>query len=360
MAPKNRRHGGAILAAVCALGLSSCATADYGNGTTGSLTAIGSASQNGPIAAWLKGWAKENPPTSLRFSPDGDAVGRDAMVRGMAHFASLDSQLTREDWESSKTACGPEGAFAVPTSVTPIGVAYNVSSLRNVNLDASTLSAIFHGDITRWNDKRISELNPDTKLPDMKIVPVWARAESGLAQAVGRYLSPNDGAAAGIATQTWANASAGQSVATYADIAKKVDDTAGSITFMDRSSIGSRFSTAALRFGDEFVKFTEDAFTTAVANAKVSEAVGGGVDMSLQVGASPGYSLAFVGYQAFCHSYQNPALARLVKSWASYVTGGGGQANSTYFAQVMSPNSKALELSSSAVETIKASQDDNH
>lgn len=361
MGHKSRGPGVAILGAVCLLGLTSCATAEYGPGpgVTGSLTAIGSISQNGPISAWQQGWTKQFPQTSLRFSPDGDTSGRDALFRGMAHFASLDSQLTATDWEDSKAACGPEGAFAVPTSVTAIGVAYNVAGLRNVRLDQALLTAIFEGKITRWDDQQIAALNPDTSLPSMKIVPVWAKAESGLTQAVGEYLkSSPETAAHAAAARKWPDNTAGQSVATYGDLATKVDATAGAVAFMDRVSIGTRFSTATLKFGEEFVKVTDDALGTAVDRSVISEAPGGGVQLTLQAGRGPGYSLGFVGYQAFCHSYKNPALARLVRSWAEYVTDEGGQANSTYFAQVGSPSVLALERSHAAVGTIKAEHDD--
>ncbi|MDD1477061.1 substrate-binding domain-containing protein [Arthrobacter sp. H16F315] len=356
---KPRRQVLALLASVCALGLASCSAAEYGTGVTGSLTAIGSISQMGSISAWQQGWSKEFRQTSLRFSPDGDASGRDALFRGMAHFASLDSQLTTNDWELSKAACGPEGAFAIPTSVTAVGVAYNVAGLRNVRLDQAVLAAMFEGKITRWDDQKIADLNPGTALPDMKIVPVWAAGGSGLTQAVGDYLqSSPETAARPPMTGKWPADTAGQSVATYADLATKVDATAGAVAFMDRASIGTRFSTATVKFGEDFVKVTDDALGTAVDSGTVSEAPGGGVQLTLHTGRGPGYSLGFVGYQAFCHSYKNPALARLVKSWAEYVTGEGGQANSSYFAQVVSPSVAALERSRSAVGTISVEHDD--
>lgn len=359
MRGKFRGQAAVLAVSLSALGLTSCATADYGTGITGSLTAIGSVSQNGPISAWNQGWTKDFPQTSLRFSPDGDPIARDALFRGMAHFASIDSQLTSSEWQDSKTACGPDGAFAVPTSVTAVGVAYNVAGLRNVKLDQATLAAIFTGRITNWNDELIAALNPDESLPDMNIVPVWAEAESGLTQAVGDYLrsAPVD-TQMPLVERTWPATTAGSSVATYADLATEVDNTAGAIAFMDRAAIGTRFSTATLKFGEQFVKVTDDALAVAIDNAEVGEAPGGGVDLTLRTGESPGYSLGFVGYQAFCHSYKNPALARVVKSWAAYVTGEGGQANSTYFAQVGSPSADALKRAQTAVNSIKAPTND--
>lgn len=358
---KPRRRALALLASLSAFGLmaTGCAQAEYGSGITGPLTAIGSVSQNGPMYAWEEGWTKDYPLTSMRFSPDGDAAGRNALFQGMAHFAVLDSQLTASDWESSKAACGPAGAFAVPTSVTAIGVAYNVAGLRNVRLDEKVLSAIFEGEVTNWNDSAIADLNPATELPDMTIVPVWAKAESGLTASVLKYLNPSpDPSRREKTTNAWPESTAGESVETYAELATKVDNTAGAIAFMDRAAIGTRFSTATLKFGGDFVKVTDDALATAVDNASVSGAPGGGVELILQTGAGPGYSLGFVGYQAFCHSYKNPALARLAKSWAEYVTGEGGQANSTYFAHVGSPSLSALERSQAAVSTIKADGND--
>ena len=358
MKPMQRGRKLVLLATICAFGLMACSAGEASSGVTGSLTAIGSSSQNGPLSAWQQGWSKDFPGTSLRFSPDGDAIGRDALFRGMAHFASIDSQLTPEDWEKSKEACGAGGAFAVPTSVTAIGVAYNVSGLRNVRLDPDTLTAMFDGAITRWDDAAIAALNPDTDLPDLEVVPIWAKKDSGLTHAVGEYLASGEGSGMDI-DRTWPDGTAGESVAGYPDLARKVDDTAGAVSFMDRAEIGTRFSTATLKFGDEFVKVTDDALGTAVDSGEVTEAPGGGVQLNLRPGASPGYSLGFVGYQAFCHTYQNEALTRLVRSWAFYVTGEGGQANSTYFAQVGSPSAEALKQSQSALESIKAASDVN-
>ncbi|UVJ38300.1 substrate-binding domain-containing protein [Arthrobacter sp. CJ23] len=349
----------AATAAACTIGLTSCSGADYGNGTVGSLTAIGSSTEKASITAWQQGWTKDFPQTSLRYSPDGDATGREALTLGMAHFASLDSQLTAEDWERSKAACGPEGAFAVPTSVTAIGVAYNVAGLRNVKLDQSVLAAIFQGGITKWNDPEIAAINPGVTLRDTKIVPIWVKAQSGLTQAVGEYLQTSAGNAGKSPTGgRWPESTPGESVPAYADVAKKLDDTAGAIAFMDHAAIGTRFSTAALKFSDDFVKASDDALAAAIAGADIGEGPGGGVSLTLQTGSGPGYPLGVVSYQAYCHEYKNPAIARLVKSWATYVLGEGGQANSTFFAQVGSPNSKALAISKAAIARIKAQNND--
>lgn len=349
----------AATAVACGIGLTSCAVAEYGTGTTGSLTAIGSPTEKSAISAWQQGWVKDFPQTSLRYSPDGDASGRDALIRGMAHFASIDSQLTVQEWEKSKAVCGPDGAFAVPTSVTALGVAYNVAGLRNVRLDQAVLAAIFEGRITTWNDPAISALNPDTALRDLKIVPIWVKSPSGLTQAVGDYLR-SSGEVGGEAPSgsLWPDSTQGEAVPVYADIAKKLDDTAGALAFMDRATIGTRFSTAALKFGDEFLKASDDSLAAAVARADIGEAPGGGVSLAMRMGTEPGYSLGAVGYQAFCHQYKNPALTRLVKSWATYVLGESGQANSTFFAQLGSPSSRALDLSRAAVATIKAQDND--
>ena len=358
MKPTHRGRRLVLMATICAFGLTACSADEAGSGVAGSLTAIGSSSQNGPLSAWQQGWSKDFPGTSMRYSPDGDAIGRDALFRGMAHFASIDSQLTPEDWEKSKQACGASGAFAVPTSVTAIGVSYNVAGLRSVRLDPDTLTAMFDGAITRWDDSRIAALNPETDLPDLEVVPVWAKNDSGLTHAAGEYLASGMGGGMDI-DRTWPDGTAGESVASYSDLARKVDDTAGAVSFMDRAEIGTRFSTATLKFGDEFVNATNDALTTAVESGDVKGAPGGGVQLNLHPGASPGYSLGFVGYHAFCHTYQNEALTRLVRSWAFYVNGDGGQANSTYFAQVGSPSVEALKQSKSALESIKAADNVN-
>ncbi|MCA4132244.1 substrate-binding domain-containing protein [Arthrobacter sp. M4] len=347
-------HRSIRMAIACAvastLALSGCAGGSSPGDVRGALTAIGSGSQGAAIQAWRQGWAKEHPATSLNFSPDGNDVGVSALASAQAYFAPLDTPLTSSQVEATKKVCGPDGAFFVPVTLIPVGVAFNLPSVKNLRLNPAILAGIFTGRITRWDDAEIARLNPKAELPDKKIVPVTAKESSVLTSAATGYLNRSQdwGTKASL---TWPESTRSSQVSKYADIPKKVDDTAGSIAFLDKSAIGSRFDTALLPFGADYMRMTNDAVARSVDASTVTETAGG-IQVTMNDAPADGYPLAAVGYQAFCSSYKNESLKTLVKSWAGFVLG-AGQSNSNYFAGVSSPSEEALKKARKLVDGIE-------
>jgi phosphate transport system substrate-binding protein len=56
-------------------------------------------------------------------------------------------------------------------------------------LDGPTIAAIYLGDITKWNDARISKLNPSLNLPATAIAPIYRSDGSGTNFLFSNYLS---------------------------------------------------------------------------------------------------------------------------------------------------------------------------
>jgi phosphate transport system substrate-binding protein len=152
----------------------------------------------------------------------------------------------------------------------------------------------------------------------------------------------------------WAPDTAGESVSRYADIADKLDNTAGSIAFLEKSAIGSRFDTALLDFGKGFVRMNDDTLNLSIGYGSVGSGPGDSVTFATAGTGGDGYGLSVVTYQAFCSTYGNESLARLVRSWGKFVVGDGGQGNSTYFAGVASPSKEALALAKERIDEIGA------
>ncbi len=320
----------------------------------GALTAIGSPIQSDPIGAWSSAWKKTFTATSLSYSPDGSDVGLTALATGQAYYAALDAPLTAPQQDATKAECGPGGAFSVPTSVTSIGVVFNMPSIRSLKLTPDVLAGIFTGDIKRWDDKAIAAINPGTTLPDAPIVPVTASTASALTSASTGYLASSPSWSSGV-TNKWPKVPGGQEVKNFSDIAKKVDGTAGAIAFMDSASIGSRFDTALLSFGGSFVRMSKDSVAAAVQDGTTTT-VATGVEFHLPGKTDHGYALGNVNYQAFCTSYKNGEVASLVKSWADFVVGPDGQVASTYFAGVASPSEQSLQDASRLIKKIGSDQ----
>lgn len=339
-------------AALCAVALAACSAPPPLNPVRGAMVGIGSSSSQYAIEAWRKAWNKSNSSVSVEFSPDGAAVGKQALFSGNAYFAALDAPLTSEEVSASKSACGPQGAFAVPAAVIPVAVTYNLGGIKGLKLDAQSLAGIFSGNIVRWNDQQIAGQNPDLALPDMRIVPVHASAESVLTSVFTAYLARE-------APQSWApgtsatlpDVDGGRTVEKSSALPKEIDDQAGSITFIDNSLIDSRFARATLKFGSTFADLSKDAVKSAVTAGTTSSSAAG-VSQTLGTGGDQSYPLAAIGYQAFCYEYPVPQLAALAKSWGDFVLSPFGQDNSNTFASTTSPSSEALKSSLRLIHSI--------
>ena len=352
----HNRPSRSVLACLLLAGfvLTACSGGTATSEVRGALTAIGSPIQSDPIGAWSNAWRKNNNATSLNYSPDGAVVGLDALSSGEAYFAALDAPLTPEQQARTTASCGPDGAFSVPVSITPIGVAFNMPSLRGLRLSRDVLAGIFSGEISRWDAEPIAVLNPDATLPDAEIIPVLPTEPSAQVKAATTYLSKSGAWSAGI-SNTWNKTDTSKSVKKNREIADEVDQTAGSIAFMDLGYIGSRFDTALLDFGSGFVRLSKDSVAAAVqeGETRVSET---GVEYTLPVTSEHGYSLGVVSYQAYCSTYKNAQLASLVRSWGNFVVSPDGQVATTFFASVASPSETALKESRRRIETIKESK----
>lgn len=343
------------MAIACALlsgvGLTGCSGGTTGNDIRGALTAIGSPIQSGPIGAWSNAWRKSNSATSLSFSPDGAQAGLTALSTGQAYFAAVDAPLTSADQSRTQASCGPDGAFSVPVSITSLGVAFNMPSIRGLRISPEVLAGIFSGSITRWNDSEIAAINPEQSLPSAPIVPITTPEPSAETLAATRYLARSP-EWTGAPSAEWPKAPDGIEVKRYRDIAQKLDDTAGGIAVMDLASIGTRFDTALLSFGGDFVRLSKDS-VTAAAQAGTTRELSTGVEFTLPEKTVNGYALGLVNYQAFCSTYKNRQLAALVRSWGHFVVGQDGQVASSYFANVASPSEAALKASAQRLERIR-------
>ncbi len=77
----------------------------------------------------------------------------------------------------------------VPTCMGAVVLAYNLDGVEQLNLSGEVIADIFAGDIKKWNDERIKALNPDAKLPNETIIPVYRADGSGTTSVFTDYLS---------------------------------------------------------------------------------------------------------------------------------------------------------------------------
>lgn len=325
----------------CLILLTGCTSSARPDTVRGALIIVGSGSEQAAINTWGNEWSAQNNGASLNFSPDGQEVGVQAILKGNAYVATSDMPLTEQQASASTEACGPKGAFSIPTSVTPIGVAYNLGATRGLKLDAATLAQIFSGSIKKWNDPRIVSLNPSTVLPDDDIIPVTTEEPTPVAFSASQYFS-NDasGSWKSPPAREWPADSPGAVVEKESDIAQKVDDNFGTIAFLKINDIGTRFNTMSLKFNGEFVSLSRDPINQAIEQSTVDAGPHG---VSVDMRGASGYQLAMVNYQTFCSDYKNDTIDTLVRSWAEFVVSEPGQTKGRILAGIHSPSEEALD-----------------
>lgn len=280
-------------------------------------------------------------------------AGKKALFEGQAYFAAGPEPLTMDEASNPQTQCGPQGAISIPTGIVPVGIAYNLESVRTLRLDAESLKKIFDGEIQKWNDASIKAQNPGVTLPPIDIVPILEDGPSDSTFAINSYFAREAvGSANGDPSSEWPEGTPGLSKSRVIDRADKLDDTPGGISVLERGIIGARFSTADLKFGDVYHPFSGD---SALASIKSGETVvNEGVGVEQKMDGASGYSLAVIEYQYFCRQYRNAAIAELVRSWGKSVLSISGQKAANLYVSALAPSEATVEASLGLIGTVRS------
>ncbi|MFI5622210.1 phosphate ABC transporter substrate-binding protein PstS [Nocardioides sp. NPDC051685] len=324
-----------ITAAALALAISACGAANEqgsdsdGEGTlSGTIKGGGASSQEKGQAAWVAGIQDANPDLSVVYEPVGSGSGREGFISGGYLFAGTDSALNDDEGELSgaKKKCGGD-PIQVPAYVSPIAVAFNVEGVDELKLDAATLSGIFSGKITKWNDSAITALNPDAKLPDTAITPVHRSDDSGTQENFTDYLSKAGG---------WAEEPDGEWPASI-KVGEGADGTSGVVTamqgagyigFMDESAARENdLTVASIKVGEDYVEPTAEAAAKILAASKPAGLSDN--DMAVEVARTTTeagvYPVVLVSYLLACPTYENAEDAANVKGYLEYILSEDGQ-----------------------------------
>lgn len=126
----------------------------------------------------------ENNPVRVNYQSIGSGGGIRQMIEGTVDFGATDAPLTDEDLARIP------GTISLPMVLGSVVLTYNLPGLEEpLRLDGEAIAAIFLGDLTRWRDPRILELNPGVVFPDRDIIPAHRSDGSGTTYVFTDYLS---------------------------------------------------------------------------------------------------------------------------------------------------------------------------
>jgi phosphate transport system substrate-binding protein len=122
--------------------------------------------------------------TRVNYQGIGSGGGIKALTDKTVDFGASDAFLT-----VAETASMGAPVLHIPTCVGAVVLTYNLDGNPTLRFDAKTVSDIYMGTITNWNDSRIAALNPGITLPDQAITTIHRSDGSGTTSIFTNYLS---------------------------------------------------------------------------------------------------------------------------------------------------------------------------
>jgi phosphate transport system substrate-binding protein len=220
---------------------------------------------------------------AFAYFPRGSGRGIESILAGKSDFGASDKPLTADELEKNRLVQFPALIGGVIPVVNVKGVGEG-----QLQLDGSTLAAIYMGKIKRWNDAAVAALNPGVALPNEAIKVLYRSDRSGSTYVLTEYFSKVSpewhstyGAATAIDWKVGEGADGGDA------LAKQFAATPGAIAYLDPSLVRQgHLNYVKLRNHDgTFVSPNHRSFAAAAVKAKWSATNGFSQSLTDQPGA---------------------------------------------------------------------------
>ncbi len=138
---------------------------------------------------WFQAYQQAHPQVAVAYDAVGSGEGArrflgNRLAPGEAiDFGASDAAMTDED-----IARAPNGVLLLPATAGGIVLAYNLPGVPELKLTRAAYAAIFLGEITSWNDPRLTTSNPGVKLPKLTLTTAVRQDASGTTSAFTRHL----------------------------------------------------------------------------------------------------------------------------------------------------------------------------
>src|SRR5947207_1776063 len=133
---------------------------------------------------WFDEYAKVDPSVRFNYQSIGSGGGQKQILAQTVDFGASDGPMSDDN-----LAKAPGKILHIPTVAGADVVAYNLPGNPALKLDADAIAGIFLGQIKKWNDPKITALNPGVSFPDQEIVVVHRSDGSGTTYIWTDYLS---------------------------------------------------------------------------------------------------------------------------------------------------------------------------
>ena len=171
-------HKTKILGLAIALGVSASASAQM------MINGAGATFPYPIYSKWFDEYAKVDPSVRFNYQSIGSGGGQKQIMAQTVDFGASDGPMSDDN-----LAKAPGKIFHIPTVAGAVVISYNLPGSPKLKLDGDTIAGMYLGQIKKWNDPKLTALNPGTKLPDQDIVVVHRSDGSGTTFIFTDYLS---------------------------------------------------------------------------------------------------------------------------------------------------------------------------
>ena len=149
------------------------------------LTGAGATFPNVIYQNWMLTYNQANPGVQLNYQSIGSGGGIRQFSDKTVDFGASDAPMT-----DSAIAAIQGNVLHIPTVMGAVVVTYNIPGVtQQLKFTPALIADIFLGKLTKWNDARITAVNPGLGIPDMDILVVHRSDGSGTSYIWTDYLS---------------------------------------------------------------------------------------------------------------------------------------------------------------------------
>jgi phosphate transport system substrate-binding protein len=334
---RRRRQVATAGLAVVAMGLAACSSSSSSSSSAAASGGSSSSSSSAALSGTLNGsgstfqtvfqqaaisaFKSVQSGMTVNYGSGGSGKGRTDLASGVVQYAGSDSPIPAAETANFKG----KTVLYFPVLIGPIAVAYNLSGVSNLKLDAPTLANIFEGKVTKWNDPSITAQNPGVSLPSTTITTAVRSDSSGTTQNFTLFLkdaAPSVWTLGSSSTIKWpSTARAGNG---NPGVAQVVKSTSGAIGYVDYSTAkASGLSMASVK--------NKDGNYIAPSPSSASAAAAGitpATDLTFAAAWAPGPQAYPATYQSWdlVYATQSDAnTAAMLKAYIGYLLGAGQQ-----------------------------------
>ena len=233
-------------------------------------------------AKWAEAY-KAATGVAVNYQSIGSGGGIRQIKARTVDFGATDAPLKAKDLEEGKL-------IQFPTVLGGVVPVVNIPGIESgqIKLTGEVLADIYRGQIKKWNDAKIADLNKGVKLPDAAITPVYRSDASGTTSIFTTYLSEASAAfksALGANTAIdWPAGQGGKGNEGVAATVKQVPNAIGYVEYAYAKQ--NKLPYVMLQNKDgKYVAPDAKAFEAAAAGADWSAAPGFGISLTSQPGA---------------------------------------------------------------------------